>query len=118
MVSPTAKYRRNLVKANAPALKEQQTNDARIGNLKREFAEHPTKGLTPARLYQILEAAEQGDLKAQSELFDDMEEKDPQIGADLGKRRQLAAEREWQIVPPDNANAQEKRATEHAIEVF
>lgn len=118
MVSPTAKYRRNLVKANAPALKEQQTNDARIGQLKREFAEHPTKGLTPARLYQILEAAEQGDLKAQSELFDDMEEKDPQIGADLGKRRQLAAEREWQIVPPDNASAQEKRATEHAIEVF
>lgn len=118
MVSPTAKYRRNLVKANAPALKEQQTNDARIGQLKREFAEHPTKGLTPARLYQILEAAEQGDLKAQSELFDDMEEKDPQIGADLGKRRQLAAECEWQIVPPDNASAQEKRATEHAIEVF
>lgn len=118
MVSPTAKYRRNLVKANAPALKEQQTNDARIGQLKREFAEHPTKGLTPARLYQILEAAEQGDLKAQSELFDDMEEKDAQIGADLGKRRQLAAEREWQIVPPDNASAQEKRATEHAIEVF
>ena len=31
MVSPTSKYRRNLVKANAPALKEQQTNDARIG---------------------------------------------------------------------------------------
>lgn len=118
MVSPAKKYRRNLVKANTPALKEQQTNDARIGNLKREFAEHPTKGLTPARLYQILEAAEQGDLKAQSELFDDMEEKDPQIGADLGKRRQLAAEREWQIVPPDNASAQEKRATEHAIEVF
>ncbi|NQY77415.1 MAG: DUF935 domain-containing protein [Halomonas sp.] len=118
MVSPAKKYRRNLVKANAPALKEQQTNDARMGQLKREFAEHPTKGLTPARLYQILEAAEQGDLKAQSELFDDMEEKDPQIGADLGKRRQLAAEREWQIVPPDNASAQEKRATEHAIEVF
>ncbi|KTG26282.1 hypothetical protein AWR38_00505 [Idiomarina sp. WRN-38] len=118
MVSPAKKYRRNLIKANSPALKEQQTNDARIGQLKREFAEHPTKGLTPARLYQILEAAEQGDLKAQSELFDDMEEKDPQIGADLGKRRQLAAEREWQIVPPDNASAQEKRATEHAIEVF
>ncbi|WFE73098.1 DUF935 domain-containing protein [Halomonas sp. M1] len=118
MVSPAKKYRRNLIKTNSPALKEQQTNDARIGQLKREFAEHPTKGLTPARLYQILEAAEQGDLKAQSELFDDMEEKDAQIGADLGKRRQLAAELEWQIVPPDGANAQEKKAAEHAAEVF
>ncbi|MDT8428502.1 MAG: DUF935 domain-containing protein [Pseudomonadales bacterium] len=101
------------------ALDEQQTSgDARIGQLRREFAEHPSKGLTPERLYQILESAEQGDLKAQSELFDDMEEKDPQIGADMAKRRQLAAELEWQIVPPDSASAAEKRAADHAIEVF
>lgn len=105
------------------ALDEQQTDEdaagtARIGSLKREFAEHPSKGLTPARLYQILEEAEQGQLKAQHELFDDMEEKDAQIGADLGKRRQLAAELEWQIVPPDGASAAEKRAAEQAAEVF
>ncbi|MCE8027532.1 DUF935 domain-containing protein [Halomonas daqingensis] len=106
------------------ALEQQQTDDdstagrAAIGTLKREFAEHPSKGLTPARLYQILEAAEQGDLKAQHELFEDMEEKDAQIGADLGKRRQLAAELEWQIVPPDNATAQEKRAADQAAEMF
>jgi len=106
------------------ALDEQQTEaedaagTARIGSLKREFAEHPSKGLTPARLYQILEEAEQGQLKAQHELFDDMEEKDAQIGADLGKRRQLAAELEWQIVPPDGASATEKRAAEQAAEVF
>ncbi|MDR5857941.1 DUF935 domain-containing protein [Halomonas eurihalina] len=106
------------------ALEQQQTDDengaggARVGQLKREFAEHPSKGLTPARLYQILEEAEQGHLKAQSELFDDMEEKDSQIGADLGKRRQLAAELEWQIVPPENPNAQEKRAADQAAEVF
>lgn len=105
------------------ALEEQQTDEAgdsrsMTGQLKREFTEHPSKGLTPARLHDILEAAEQGELKAQSELFEDMEEKDAQIGADLGKRRQLAAELEWQIVPPDNATAAEKRATEQAIEVF
>lgn len=100
------------------ALKDNQTGDARIGQLKREWAEHPSKGLTPARLYQIIEAAEQGDLKAQSELFDDMEEKDPQIGSDLAKRRQHAAELEWQIVPPDGASRQEKKAAEHAAEVF
>ena len=101
------------------ALEEQQTaQDARVGQLRREFAEHPSKGLTPAKLYDILEAAEKGDLKAQHELFEDMEEKDPQIAADLGKRRQLAAELEWQIVPPDNPSATERRATDHAIEVF
>lgn len=101
------------------ALSESQTDDqARIGQLKREFAEHPSKGLTPARLYQILEGAEQGDLLAQSDLFEDMEEKDPQIGADMLKRRQLAAELEWQIIPPENPSAQEKRAADQANELF
>lgn len=106
------------------ALEQQQTDEedgvgaARVGQLKREFAEHPSKGLTPTRLYQILEEAEQGHLKSQSELFEDMEEKDSQIGADLGKRRQLAAELEWQIVPPDGANRAEKKAAEQAAEVF
>ncbi len=104
------------------ALDESQTgsgeNTAWSSQLKREFAEHPTKGLTPHRLYQILEAAEQGDIKAQSELFEDMEEKDAQIGADLAKRRQLAAELEWQIVPPDNASRQERKAADHAADVF
>lgn len=118
MVSPKALIKRLFGSESSQALEEEQTQDARIGQLKREFAEHPTKGLTPARLYQILEAAEQGDLKAQSELFNDMEEKDSQIGADLGKRRQLAAELEWQIVPPDGADAREKKAAEQAAEVF
>ena len=106
------------------ALEEKQTDEqntaggAMSAQLKREFAEHPSKGLTPAKLYQILEAAEQGDLKAQSELFEDMEEKDAQIGSDLAKRRQLAAELEWQIVPPDGATSQEKKAADQAAEVF
>src|SRR3989339_462655 len=104
---------------NSPALSEQQTaSEARVGFIKREFSEHPSKGLTPARLYQILESAEQGDLKAQHELFDDMEKKAPQIAADLGKRRLLAAELEWQIVPPDNASALEKKAADFCAEVF
>lgn len=101
------------------ALDEKQTdNVSRIGQLKREFAEHPTKGLTPARLYQILEEAEQGNLKDQHELFEDMEEKDAQIAADLGKRRQLAAELEWQIVAPDKPSAQEQKAVDFCSEVF
>ncbi len=104
--------------SEATALYEQQTADARIGQLRREFAEHPSKGLTPARLHQILEDAEKGDLRAQHELFEDMEEKDAQIAADMFKRRQIAAELEWQIIPPDGANAQEKRAADHAAEVF
>jgi len=119
MVSIKGFIRRRLFGAEAgQALTEQQTADARVAQLQREFAEHPSRGLTPARLYEIIEAAEQGDLRAQSELFEDMEEKDAQIGSDLAKRRQLAAELEWQIVPPDGASRKERQAAEQAAEVF
>lgn len=104
---------------SSPALHELQSDSgARVGLIKREFAEHPSKGLTPSKLYRILEAAEMGDLKAQHDLFDDMEEKDPQIASDLAKRRQLAAELDWQIVPPDGASAQERAAADFCAEVF
>lgn len=110
----------------ALALRETQTavrpgeggERAMVGSLHREFAEHPSKGLTPAGLYAILEAAEQGDLSRQHALFADMEEKDAQIASDLGKRKQAAAALEWQIVPPDDANRLEKKAAAQATEVF
>lgn len=101
------------------SMQEQQTDsESRVGLIKKEFAEHPSKGLTPARLHTILEAAERGDLRAQHELFLDMEEKDTQISADLGKRRQAASELEWQIVPPENPTPQEKAAADFCAEVF
>jgi len=100
-------------------LQEQQTEDeARVGLLHREFAEHVSNGITPTKLYQVLEAAEHGDLKAQHELFLDMEEKDAQIASDLGVRVNMAAELEWQIKAPDNASAAEQKAADWANEVF
>tara|TARA_R110001583_G_scaffold178954_2_gene335276 strand:+ start:5990 stop:7552 length:1563 start_codon:yes stop_codon:yes gene_type:complete len=101
-----------------PLEEEQSAGDSRIGLLAREFASHPSKGLTPEKLHRILEEAEQGDLQAQSDLFEDMEEKDPQIGSDLAKRRQMAAELEWQVSPPENASAAEKKASEFCSEVL
>lgn len=118
MVGNVRSLVRRLFGGEHQALEEEQTEEARIGQLKREFAEHPSRGLTPVKLGKILEAAEQGDLRGQSDLFLDMEERDSQIGADIAKRRQLVGEREWQIVPPDNANRQEKKAAQHAAEVF
>jgi len=110
----------------APALKATQTavdpatggERAMIGALQREMAQHPSQGLTPAALYGILQAAEEGDLLRQHALFFDMEEKDAQIGSDLGKRKLASARLEWQIDPPDNPDAREQRATDQAIELF
>ena len=46
-----------------------QPQTSQLGHLQRELQSHPTRGLTPSRLAQILDAAEQGDLIAQFDLF-------------------------------------------------
>lgn len=103
----------------APQTDAEDAGDrAMVGNLKRELAEHPSRGLTPVRLYQILEAAEAGDLRQQHALFADMEEKDIILAAALERRKHATTCLEWQIVPPDNATPQERKAADHAAEVF
>lgn len=87
-------------------LREPQT--ARVAHLHREFASHPARGLTPARLAQILVAAEQGDVIAQYELFEDMEERDAHLHAEMGKRRRAVVGLPWDIVPPSDASAAER----------
>lgn len=75
--------------------------------LHRELASHPTRGLTPSRLAGILDDAEAGDVVAQYEVFDDMEEKDGHVASEMGKRRRAVAGLEWSIEPPLNPSARE-----------
>ncbi len=95
-----------------PALvKEQQTASPQSALLHREFAGHPSKGLTPARLAQIMQEADQGSLLAQAELFMDMEEKDAHIAAELSKRKMAVKKLDWKLDPPLDATATEKKNT-------
>ncbi|HCE8209793.1 TPA: DUF935 family protein, partial [Pseudomonas aeruginosa] len=89
-------------------IREPQT--AQLTSLHHEVAGHPSRGLTPSRLASLLDSAEQGDIVAQYELFEDMEEKDGHIHAEMSKRRRAVAQLDWDIVPPDNATAKEKEA--------
>jgi len=89
------------------ALAEPQT--AQIAQLHQEFANHPTRGLTPGKLAQIMEDAERGDMMAQCDLFEDMEEKDGHIAAELGKRKRALLGLPWDIKPPRNATTQEEK---------
>ena len=97
-----------------PDLQEPQTS--RLLHLQRELQSHPTRGLTPSRLARILDAAENGDLTAQFELFEDMEEKDGHIASEMNKRRleyarQLDAERykDERTVPLSELDKQDKQ---------
>ena len=83
-----------------PDLDEPQT--ARLAHLQRELQSHPTRGLTPSKLARILDAAETGDLTAQFDLFEDMEEKDGHIASEMNKRRR-ACILDWQVVPPEKS---------------
>ena len=83
---------------------------AHMTALQQEVGTHPSRGLTPSKLAQIMDAAEQGDIVAQYELYEDMEEKDGHIMSEMGKRRRAVSGLEWDIVPPDGATAADKKA--------
>ncbi len=97
------------------ALSEPQTSH--YSHLQRELQTHPTRGLTPSKLASILDQAEQGDLLAQFDLYEDMEEKDGHIAAELGKRRRALLV-DWSVVPPDNPSEPEKKAAEQLVELL
>lgn len=88
-------------------LHEQQT--AQLGWLKSSYEEHPSLRLTPQKLYQIMEAAELGYLLPQSDLFTDMEEKDGHIFAEMSKRKRVMLTLDWDVLPPRNASASERK---------
>ena len=90
-------------------IREPQT--AHLTSLHHEVGNHPSRGLTPSKLAQILDAAEQGDVVAQYELFEDIEEKDGHVFAEMDKRRRAVSQLDWRIVPPDKPTAKEKAAT-------
>lgn len=93
-------------------LAEPQT--AKLANLHQEFAEHPGRGLTPQKLHSLLTAAEQGDLTSQSDLFEDMEERDPHIFAEMGKRKRALLTLDWRVEPPPDASAAEEKQAAYA----
>ncbi|MFV9438833.1 phage portal protein family protein [Pseudomonas aeruginosa] len=97
-------------------LRKQQT--AHLAGLAKEFANHPAKGLTPAKLAHILIEAEQGHLQAQAELFMDMEERDAHLFAEMSKRKRAVLGLDWTIEPPRNASAAEKADAEYLHELL
>jgi phage gp29-like protein len=88
----------------------QISQTSRIAQLHGEFANHPSNGLTPPRLASILKSAEAGDIRAQCELFQDMEEKDAHLLAEIGKRRRALTTVDWEVIPPRDASAAERAA--------
>lgn len=96
-------------------LTEPQT--AKIGWLNRDLQNHQVAGLTPSALVAIFNEAEQGSIVRQAELWEDMEERDGHLGAEMGKRQRAILTVDWTIEPPINASAEEKAWAEELDEI-
>ena len=91
-------------------LKAPQT--AKTVQLNRSWPTHPSRGITISKLPRILEAAEQGDLAAQADLFEDMVERDGHIFSEMSKRKNALLTLDWSIEPPPNATDEERKIAE------
>lgn len=94
------------------ALREPQTS--RLAQLRSEWENHPSRGLTPAKLAKIMQWAEQGDLIAQHELYQDIEEKDGHIFSCMQTRRLALQSLDWDVVAPENPTPEEEELTQYA----
>lgn len=70
-----------------------------VGDIQDKFSTYPSNGLTPRRLARILKAADEGDVREQMELFEEMEEKDTHLFSQIQTRKLTVTGLDWEIQP-------------------
>lgn len=115
-----AKKHKKQAKNHVNQVKNQQlqTDLAEIIATGRVLSEHPSNLITPAKMKQIFEEAENGDITAQHELFMDIEERDSAIFANIQTRKRAALGVDWSIVAPRNATPAEEKLRDEVDELF
>lgn len=107
---------KNLLKGNGT--EPTQTDDAEVIATGRVLDDHPSAKITPSKLKQILEDAENGDIQAQHQLFMDIEEQDSSIAANMMTRKRSVLTLDWRIVEPRNATPAEEKLQAEIDELF
>lgn len=95
-----------------------QTDEAQVTSSGRVLDDHPSAKITPSKLKQILEDAENGDIQAQHQLFMDIEEQDSSIAANMMTRKRSVLTLDWRIVEPRNATPAEEKLQAEIDELF
>ncbi|MFW9324360.1 DUF935 domain-containing protein [Glaesserella parasuis] len=95
-----------------------QTDLAEITATGRVLSDHPSNFITPAKMKQIFNDAENGDITAQHELFMDIEERDSAIFANIQTRKRAALGVDWVIQAPRNATPAEEKLRDEVDELF
>ena len=102
---------------NKDQLTQSQTENRSMTAYGAEF-EHPAIGLTPLKVHALLTQAEAGNMNAMLALFEDMEERDLHLLAEMSKRKRTVAKLDWSIKAPKNADANEQKYTEFISELM
>ena len=102
---------------NKDQLTQSQTENRSMTAYGAEF-EHPAIGLTPLKIHALLTQAEAGNMNAMLALFEDMEERDLHLLAEMSKRKRTVAKLDWSIKAPKNADANEQKYTEAISELI
>jgi phage gp29-like protein len=97
-------------------LTEPQTS--RVAMLQQQWIQGQASGITPARAAHILREADNGDLLAQHQLFDDMMDRDSHLAGEFGKRTGALLGLDWSIEPPSSPSLQERKAAAWCEEIL
>lgn len=86
------------------SIKRPVTEEITTASVRDRYNSYPSQGLTPERLALIFREADQGDVYRQSELFEEMEEKDAHLGSALQMRKLAVAGLESEVLPASAAS--------------
>jgi len=74
------------------------------GDVNDKYSDYPSNGLTPGKLARIFREADEGNVRRQMELFEDMEEKDAHLFSQMQTRKLAVTGLDWEVRPfsPDD----------------
>jgi SPP1 gp7 family putative phage head morphogenesis protein len=81
------------------------------------FSDHPTTGLTPAKLRALLHDAEYGSQRSQIEFFEDVLERDGVISGAFGTRKLAVTKHEFEFIPREGFKGKGKKQAEFLNDV-
>lgn len=98
------------------SLQTQSSED--LTRMSMRAPEHPVEGLTPAKIATLLRDAENGNLAAQADLAQDMQNKNAHLFSEIAKRRRGLTLLNWELKPPADATPQEEVDTAMIEEII
>ena len=94
---------------NIPKVEHREIATIPISN---RYSTYPSNGLTPLKLSRILRDGDAGDLLEQSELFEEIEEKDPHLFSKMQTRKNAVTGLDFEVIPFSSDEEGDKKIAE------